>query len=302
MHGGSPSGCRPASRPAPAHCFPGLASAGACHRHTYSILPAARAGSQCQRLRHPAGLPAHAMSCPHVHSVSEALLSLLPALFDSPPAPCSDSAAGHHWPAPDTAMQGIQEIPRHTGEAYLFRCVRVTLQSLLTVPTLPCKCCALARDDSLHPMACSPYQCDHDAWVRDANGGVRYVHRHKPELSNMYDLDWFLQPTLADGNCLPHTLAAAGNQGLAGGAKVSHPLATLLRPIPTLLRQIPTLLRQIPTLLRQIPTCLRCDSHKIPWHRSRAPLRQVTAWGLQQATKSSRAMPRFVGHQHRPQE
>ena len=99
MHGGSPSGCRPASRPAPAHCFPGLPSVGACHRHTYSILPAARAGSQCQRLRHPEGLPAHAMSCPHVHSVSEALLSLLPALFDSPPAPCSDSAAGHHWPA-----------------------------------------------------------------------------------------------------------------------------------------------------------------------------------------------------------
>ena len=207
VHGGSPSGCRPASRPAPAHCFPGLASAGACHRHTYSILPAARAGSQCQRLRHPAGLLAHAMSCPHVHSVSEALLSLLPALFDSPPAPCSDSAAGHHWPAPDTAMQRIQEIPRHTGEAYLFRCVRVTLQSLLTVPTLPCKCCALARDDSLHPMACSPHQCDHDAWFRDANSGVRCVHRHKPELSNMYDLDWFLQPTLADGNCLPDTLA-----------------------------------------------------------------------------------------------
>ena len=105
VHGGSPSGCRPASRPAPAHCFPGLPSAGACHRDTYSILPAARAGSQCQRLRHPAGLPAHAMSCPHVHSVSEALLSLLPALFDSPPAPCSDSAAGHHWPAPDTARR-----------------------------------------------------------------------------------------------------------------------------------------------------------------------------------------------------
>ena len=136
-------------------------------------------------------------------------------------------------------------------------------------------------------MACSPYQCDHDAWVRDANGGVRCVHRHKPELSNMYDLDWFLQPTLADGNCLPHTLAQC-TQRLKKLFAVQQ-WGDLPSDFPSTHQEWRAFLVQEiqshESTFQWVPGVLM--------HRSRAPLRQVTAWGLQQATKASQAVPRF---------